>query len=316
MNEASSRFVDNLVMEKLVSEKLKQVHHVPTADSDELYSKIFDDPHFFNNRTIEIQEQNNHTIRFSSPIKSEYEENNDVTVKIHSTNQDKLTGSIILVHGLFEENREIYNFLINNLNTFGYNIYQTTLPFHYERKPASSLFGGEYFWSANVQRSRNAFKQGVAENYLLYKHLKSETNKPVHFVSFSMGGGVTMSMQSVVDDLDKVFLMNPTCSLSAIVWDSPLCQTIKEDLLNYGWDLDKIVEVYSHFDPATLLRSKTLTNTAIAYGVYDMITTIDQYTELVKKIQFGQSGQYQSGHLNLLRVPKLASDINLFFNKN
>jgi len=314
MNEASSRFVDNLVMEKLVSEKLLQVRHTPTSDSDDLYCNLFNGSIPVLANSFTICEKNPRSLVFSSPLVSDYAENNAVPVTIHATDKEESIGRIILVHGLFEENRDIYTFLIQNLNKLGYDIYQTTLPFHYERKPAVSLFGGEYFWSANVQRSRFAFKQSVLENYHLFTYLKSFDSKPVHFLSFSMGGGVTMMLRSLADDLDKVFLMNPTCSLSSIVWDSPLCKTIKIDLINFGWDLTKIVEVYSHFDPATQLQNMQLSNTAIGYGLYDMITSEKQYAELIAKVHFAHSIQYQSGHLNLLRVPKLAGDIHSFFN--
>lgn len=316
MDEASSRFVDNLVMDKLVTEKLVKVNHSPTSDESELYSDLFSNFTLPDDSMLEILQSDNESFVFQSAIDGDFIENSKVPVKISSPEAIKKKARVILVHGLFEENRDIYTFLIQNLNRFGYEIYQTTLPFHYERKPAESSYGGEYFWSANIQRSRFAFRQGVAEIYQLYKQLKATDSGPVYIISFSMGGGVTMSLLSQTSIIDKVFLMNPTCSLSSIVWDSPLCKTIKHDLLNYGWNLDKIIEVYSYFDPATLLKDIDMSNTAMVYGIYDMITQKKQYQELINKLKLTNTSEYHCGHLNLLRVPKLAADIHAFFNKN
>jgi len=312
MDEASSRFVDKIVMDKIVSEKLSQVCHAPEADIEELSRDIYKGFDVLSKKSIEIVHSAKDSLLFKSPIESAFPENSEVPVKISLSESSK--AKVILVHGLFEENRDIYTYLIKNLNRFGYDIYQTTLPFHYERTPSQSLFSGEYFWSANIQRSRFAFNQSVTELFQLYKYLKAQDSAPVYIVSFSMGGGVAQSLMSLTDELDKVFLLNPTCSLSAIVWDSPLCQTIKNDLIKCGWSLKEIIEIYSHFDPATLLSKKDLSaKTAIGYGIYDMITQEYQYKELIAKLRFTNNYEYHSGHLNLLRVPKLGADIHAFF---
>lgn len=312
MDEASSKFVDTIVMDKLVSEKLATVHHFPEQEDEELYRKLFEDFKLNVHSDIHITHESSSILRYKSPLLGTYEENNTIPVAIHRTSASQTKANIILVHGLYEENRDIYTFLIQNLTKLGYNVYVTTLPFHYERKPARSAFGGEFFWSANIQRSRFSFQQAVSELHALFKHLKQD-GLPTHFTAFSMGGGVTMSLLSLPVSLDKVFLMNPTCSLSAIVWDSPLCKTIKQDLLNYGWSEHKILDVYSYFEPASLLSQKKLSNTAMVYGAYDMITKKDQYLKLIENVSFNKIFEYNCGHLNILRVPKLANDINSFF---
>ncbi|MDC7221807.1 MAG: alpha/beta fold hydrolase [Spirochaetales bacterium] len=311
MDKRSSIFVDQLAMEKLVEEKLSKVHHAPESHlcekSTPLYGSFPSIP-----PTAEWHKKVGTHWQMISPV--EYSDENNHLIPITISPADIPHSSIILVHGLYEDNREIYQFLIKNLNNLGYTIYQTTLPYHYDRTPPLSSFSGEYFWSANIDRTKRAFEQAVAEIYQLINDLKSCNNHPVNLLAFSMGGGVTLSLLSLVPNISKVFLLNSICSLSAVVWDSPLCKTIKNDLLIEGYSLEEIVEAYSSFEPLDLLKQHSLSDrVALGYGLYDQITSVEQYEGLIKKLNLNKTFPYKSGHLNTLRVPRIARDIHAFF---
>jgi pimeloyl-ACP methyl ester carboxylesterase len=311
MDENSSIFVDQLVIGKILEEKLSRVHHVPEGDwcglREPLYKGFSGIPPM-----AHFEKKEDRFWLMTSPHHAAHGENALVPVLISPAQDPR--ASVILVHGLYEENREMYGYLIKNLNQCGLSVYQTTLPYHYDRTPATSAFSGEYFWSANIARCRAAMEQGVYELYQLRGSIQSIASLPVYTISFSMGSAIALSLLALTNDIDKVFLINPACSLSAIVWDSPLCRTIKQDLLDAGFSMDQIVSVYASFEPVSLLAGKNIRDkAAIGYGIYDQITSQDLYRGLIASLSMTAVHVYKSGHLNILRVPKLAADINNFF---
>jgi pimeloyl-ACP methyl ester carboxylesterase len=312
MDEASSRFVDQLSMERLLVEKLEKVHHFPKVPFCELEADLFNDFSSIGcNAEISTNYQNG-LMQLSSPIFCDYMQNRFVPVISYDVNNARAT--IILVHGLFEENRDIYSFLIKGLNCAGYNIKMLTLPFHYERKPKDSLFSGEYFWSADIDRTRKAFKQAVYELYQLYTWFTRTLDHPAFVASFSMGAGVSLMLAALFPDIKGLFIINPASALSDIVWDSPLCRTIKEDYFQAGYTIDNLKTLYALFEPISAEKIVTAPeNICMVYAQYDMVTEQRHYLQLIEKWKLKNIFSYKAGHLNTLRVPRLADDVASFF---
>lgn len=307
MDENSSKYVDQLVMGKILEEKLTKVCHRPEGTLASFCEPLYGGFGAIAPRAL-FRSKNETRWVMESPAGAAEEENCIVPVYIYPARVQKK--AVILVHGLFEENREMYQFLIGNLNRLGVTVYQTTLPYHYERKPVESAFSGEYFWSANINRCRRAFEQAVYELYQLHGSLQELISSPVPIIAFSMGAGVALSLLSLTEDIGQLFILNPVCSLSAVVWESPLCRTIKRDLEQCGFSNDDIVASYASFEPVSLLKRHSATSrVAIGYGVYDQITKPYQYRQLIDSCRIEKVYVYKSGHLNLLRVPKVAADI-------
>jgi hypothetical protein len=312
MDENSSKYVDQLVINKLLDEKLSKVHHKLEENHDELYSDLYADFSTIKPNS-EIISKDNQYIRIESPVECSHEENRVNTITIKEV--PGASASIVFLHGLFEDNREIYNFLFSGINKAGLNVYSMTLPFHYERKPYKSQFSGEYFWSANIQRSRRAFRQAVYELYQFYNTVRLINNHDVYICAFSMGGGVALSLASLYKDISRLFVINPVCSLTEIVWDSPLCRTIKNDLVNQEFLMDQLKQVCSVFEPASVKSIAIDTNRiCLGYSIYDQITSIEQYKGLISTWNLKNTIDYRAGHLNVLRVPRLANDICAFMN--
>ena len=310
MNEESSKFVDKLALEKLLTEKLELVHHYPSGTID------FQKP-FFDNFDHIKQTTNTNILKrdfgfsFLSPISSGYAENE--TCSVYAFETTNATHSIVFQHGIFEDNRAIYNFLIKNLNILGINVYLSTMPYHYERKPADSLFSGEFFWSADVTRTRSAFVQGIYDLYTLYQIIRNKNQHSVILTGFSMGATLCLLLSTIIQELDGIVAINPAVSLSEIVWESPLCKTIKQDFITSGYTLEQIKNVYKSFEPACLNSIKYSSDRLmICYGIYDQVTSPSQYNILVKKWDIQYINNYKAAHLNILREPKLARDINNF----
>ncbi|MBN2737373.1 MAG: hypothetical protein JXR70_10370 [Spirochaetales bacterium] len=313
MDQSSSIYVDQIVIKKLIEDKLSKVHHFSELSYNELKRPVYQN--FFTiEKTTDLYQVDDSRFYFNSPLIDQFEENNKCYVNYYTNESNTLTdkASIIFLHGLYDDNRDIYQFLFKNLMT-DYHIYLMTLPYHFERKPKSSLFGGEYFWSAKLERSMFAFEQGIYELKQMYYTVKKQTKQPVYIAAFSMGAGIAQGFATLDHQFDGMFLINPVCSLSEIVLDSELCKTVKADLLNSSITIEQVLDIYSQFDPYHRNTTDQQRKMGLGYGLYDQITSPAQYEELTNIWHFQKIIKYKSGHLNILRVPRLAKDIHDYF---
>ena len=317
MDEASSKYVDQIATQRLIEEKLSLVNHYPDESAASIDTSFRD----FNNLSMypeglkEIEKEKYTEIFFRSSINTEYHENN--LVKCMHFYAKKSIGNIVLVHGLYEDNMEIYKFFISMLNEHGMSVYLMLLPYHYERTPNQSAFSGEYFWSANIYRSALAFKQAVYDLCQLYFYVKNKSGESVWITGFSMGGGVGLSVVSLIS-IDGIFVINPVCNITELMWHSSLFSTIKGDLEANGLTFDDIKIMYSLYEPLNIKDIKISRDKVVmAKGLYDQINDYRNYDLFKQRWGLKHVLSYKAGHLNILRVPKLASDIaNFYFGKN
>jgi pimeloyl-ACP methyl ester carboxylesterase len=282
MDEASSRFVDRIAMDKLVQDKLARVHHHP--------AQPLPPPMAFAGT---LDPGGAHLVSY--PV-------------------DRPRGTVLFVHGLFEDQREIYGFLFSGLRRLGYSIELYSLPHHYERKSPDSLFAGEFFFSADVVRTRQAFLQAAAELSAILARLRQESPGPVFLAGFSMGASLVLLLSTLVESIDGACAINPPAVFPELIWTSPLCRTIRADLETAGVTADSVGRYFRDIDPISIDR--TLADPGrilMIQALYDLVTEQRQYEALANTWKFPHRIRYNAGHLNTLRVPRLADDMVRFF---
>jgi pimeloyl-ACP methyl ester carboxylesterase len=313
VNEASSKYVDQIATQKLLEEKLSRVHHAP-GESGSSYDTGFEDfsaARLSPNGVRQFTKESFTELSFRSSVSSQYEESNQVRCRVFRAKEP--SGEVVFVHGLYEDNMQIYDFFIALLNEQGMNVHLLVLPFHYERKPGESAFSGEFFWSADVDRSAFAFKQAVYDLSQLYRHVKAKTGRKVWIVGFSMGGGVALRLASLLA-LDGVFVVNPVCNITELMWNSKLFSTVKDDLEANGQTFQMIKERYGDLEPLNMRDVKIAReNVVLAKGLYDQINDPANYDLFAERWGVRHVLSYKAGHLNILRVPKMAVDIARFY---
>lgn len=312
MDEASSKFVDQLVQGKLLDEKLRRVCHFPEGGLVADPPDLFHDFVRHRERPLPVATDTADGYRFASPVESAHAQNDVCEVVVHRCATPR--ACLVFQHGLFEDNRAIYDFLFKGLREKGFEIHLSTLPYHYHRKPDASLFGGEYFWSAHYQRTRAAFRQAVYELDTLQRMVQAQSGLPTYVAGFSMGGCIALLLASLRSDLPGVVAINPATTLSGIVWDSPLCSTIKADFQAAGYSVSELQSAFSSFEPlgATAI-ALPLDRLLLTYAIYDQVTSLGQYRNLISAWNLPHTLELKAGHLNTLRVPRLANDLAHFF---
>lgn len=316
MNESSSKFVDQFALEKLLNEKLSKVNHSP---EDSLFK---DSPICFDDferakfdpeaLTVNRDDLSHQLIKMPSPCRGPYPENN--SIYLHFYPSEKARGNILLVHGLFDDNLINYNFLIQLLKETGFNVLILILPYHYERKPETSLFSGEFFWSADLYRSRHAFQQGIFDLKVSVVLASYLAPLPTMIAGFSMGGCIALRYFSLGSPVAGLFLINPVTRLSRLIWESPLLRTVQRDLEAAGFDSDRAQSYFQILDPMQNINPNLpVDRIGIGYSVYDQIVQDWTYQQFIAGFGIKNIFPYHAGHLNVLRVPKLPADITRFF---
>jgi pimeloyl-ACP methyl ester carboxylesterase len=279
MDEASSRFVDRLAVDKLL-EKLSKVHHRQPKPLPDALAPV---------------------------CESE-------GLRLRSFPASEARATILFAHGLFEDQSEMYGFLFSGLNRLGYAIELYGLPYHYGRKPADSQFSGELFFSGNLYRTRQAFLQASLEMSEAYRRLRREGERPVFLAGFSMGGTIALQTAVRLGDVPAVCMINPPAGLADLIWTSPLCQTIRADIEADNLDHAAVAAYFRDIDPlfsgvGAVDRERVL----MIQALYDLVTRQEQYEAFAEAWQFPHRHKYNAGHLNTLRVPRMAEDMARFF---
>jgi hypothetical protein len=114
-------------------------------------------------------------------------------------------------------------------------------------------------------------------------------------------------------------LINPLTDLSAVLGDNPLLATVKSDLEQFGYNYTMYKDAFSVFDPCRNLgQNFSDDKIAVVHSSYDQIITKQEYRRFFERTGIKKRFEYNSGHLNVFRVPRLSRDIydfvkNLYF---
>ncbi|NLW48373.1 MAG: alpha/beta hydrolase [Firmicutes bacterium] len=316
MNESSSKFVDQFALDKLLNEKLSKVTHSPNGSlfrEEENFFAPLEAAEFDPKTLIIMGDDHSHQIlKVPSPNQGPYPENN--SVYLHFYPAAKACGNILLVHGLFDDNLINYNFLTQLLKEAGFNIFILILPYHYERRPETSLFSGEYFWSADLYRSQHAAKQAVFDLKISVGLVSYLAPLPTLITGFSMGGCISLRYFTLENKVAGLFLINPVTRLSQLIWESPLLHTVQKDLETAGFDPERAQSYFQILDPMISIGPDLPSDRiALGYSIYDQVIQGWTYQEFIDRYGLKNTLSYHAGHLNVLRVPKLPIDITQFF---
>lgn len=318
MNEASSKYVDRFAVAKLIETKLDKSVLRPGNGDLETVADIREDF-----RTLlafpvawhATRQNGGGTICFQSAVPTGHPENDTVKIWRHAVDHPK--GCLVFVHGLYDDNPVLYQPWIRSLNDNGLDVYSFILPYHFDRQPRESLYSGEYFLSSRLATTCLAVKQAVFDLYQFYNQLKRDRTHPVTIVAFSMGGGIALNLYSLFPEMDDLILINPLCSFTDIIWDTPLCLPIKDRLEDAGVGFKDIRRIFAPLDPVALAGTCIKSSRILAIcSRYDQITKPEHYATLTNAWAFDKALEYNAGHLNVFRVPRLTGDICQFYFEN
>ncbi len=114
------------------------------------------------------------------------------------------------------------------------DLVHVSLPFHGPRKPPSSLFSGEFFWTADLVRTVEAVRQAVFDVRQTVSWLRAQGYQQVGITGISLGGAVTMITACLTPGPDFVIPIVAHLQLGEAVEQAPILGRMRRDLERWG----------------------------------------------------------------------------------
>jgi hypothetical protein len=150
-----------------------------------------------------IEEHNNYTVlklSYKSPIKTIYEENNNVVSYVYKPHK-KCNRVVIFLHYLFEKVRLTQRILSLYFVAHDFCAVEFTLPYHLERTP-EGYSSGELFLTSDPYQNFEAYRQAVVDLRLLADFLNFKGIDKIGISGISIGALVLNTLMGI----DKRFI--------------------------------------------------------------------------------------------------------------
>ncbi|MGD8317916.1 MAG: alpha/beta hydrolase family protein [Myxococcales bacterium] len=108
-------------------------------------------------------------------------------------------------------------------------------PYHGRRKPRSSPYDGELFWSADVVRSFEAMRQTIFDARTLLSVMLQESSAPVGVMGLSLGGAFAAALACLEPRFAFSVPLIAHMDMGALLKDAPVLSAMRKDLARFGW---------------------------------------------------------------------------------
>lgn len=112
------------------------------------------------------------------------------------------------------------------------------LPFHGRRNAKGQLFGGEWFWSADLVRSLEAVRQSVYDVRAAMAYFRSLGYEEVGVAGISLGGSIAMLTACLDPVPDYIIPIIAHLELVEAIEEAEILWRMKADLERFGLDRD------------------------------------------------------------------------------
>ena len=184
------------------------------------------------------------------------------------SNKTKENVSIIMIHGWRSEKlNRLESVFLNDFKKRQYNMYRYILPYHMERCDKLN-YSGEYFYSANINRTLKSIMQSVNDIRALIKYLKGNNNKVV-VLGLSLGGLIANLIAEYEEKIDLLISIFPANNLAFTAFESEVGKYIKKDFLKKSFDFNKLNEIWTIINPSASKPVIDLNKILLIHGSYD-----------------------------------------------
>jgi pimeloyl-ACP methyl ester carboxylesterase len=176
----------------------------------------------------------------------EYVRNQTVTARWIHPRSGPRRRALVYVHGWLEPGPWVEEAVLlpRLYEALGVDVLHVQLPFHGSRNPRSSLFHGEFFWSADLVRSFEAGRQSCIDARTLLAWLREHGYDEVGVTGISLGGSITMVLACLDPTPDYIVPIVSHLYLAEAVEDAPILWRMKADLEAFGIDRARRKEIF------------------------------------------------------------------------
>jgi len=144
---------------------------------------------------------------------------------------------LLYIHGYMQPETvvEEHGLLGMMARTLDVEIVHLQPPYHGRRKPRSSPYDGERFWTADVVRSFEAMRQTILDARTLLSFMLDESPSPVGVVGLSLGGSFSATLACLEPRFDFSVPFIAHMDMGALLRDAPVLGAMRKDLARFGW---------------------------------------------------------------------------------
>jgi hypothetical protein len=161
---------------------------------------------------------------------------------------------LVYIHGWLEPGSWVEEAFIfpRWLRELDLDIVHVSLPFHGKRNTRTSLFSGEYYWTADLVRSFEGIRQALWDVRSIMGWLRRQGYERVGTTGISLGGSLAMLTACLEPTPDFVIPIVGHLMLAEAVENASILWRLKRDLERWGIDETKRREIFRRvgFDDA------------------------------------------------------------------
>jgi len=165
-------------------------------------------------------------LRWKSPIRSGYEENDTAGARLFLSREGWSAPTLIFLHALMSAHDLGYCRIARRLNRSGWNAVLVHLPFHYSRVP-KGYANGVLTLTSNLQRNAETIRQAVKETRQLLALFRQRGCPEFGLIGTSFGGWIGALLSFLEKDFSFVALLQPVADVEHAIWESPAGRAIR-----------------------------------------------------------------------------------------
>jgi hydroxymethylpyrimidine/phosphomethylpyrimidine kinase len=144
---------------------------------------------------------------------------------------------LLYLHGYMQPESYIEEFalLAGMARQLNVEVIQMQFPYHGRRTPRGARFSGELYWTADLVRSVEAWRQTLLDARTLLRYLRADDARPVGVAGLSLGGLLTLSLTCLEEHFAFSVPLIAHMDLGALVADAPVLGKMRRDLRSFGW---------------------------------------------------------------------------------
>lgn len=144
---------------------------------------------------------------------------------------------LLYIHGYMQPETiiEEHGLLSAMARTLGVEIVHLQPPYHGRRKPRSSPYDGERFWTADVVQSFESIRQTIIDARTLLSVMLDESPGPVGVAGISLGGSFSATLACLEPRFDFSVPFIAHMDMGVLLRDAPVLGAMRKNLAKFGW---------------------------------------------------------------------------------
>ena len=225
-------------------------------------------------------------LRFTSPVRTPYPENDRVNARWYPAKPDRQTGEqprkAIIVMPQWNADAFSHNALCTMFNRFGVSALRLSKPYHDIRRPAE-LERSDYAVSANIGRTLGACRQAVVDIRCCLDWLAARGYRKFGVLGTSLGSSYAFLAAAHDPRLEVCAFNHASISFGDVVWTGQSTRHIRAGMEAAGLTQERLKALWGGISPINYMHQyassalKRQRRTLVVYAQYDL-TFLPEYS--------------------------------------